>query len=176
MEQEPIDAAQVDSIDVLVDFDPPRSLIHDRPASALEGKFSIQYCLAAAILDRKVGLDSFTDGQVQRFQAQELIPRITMRRIPGNEGRPSWVEAYNQVEVHLKDGKTLGQRADRIDTGALRGVTIDEIKAKFRDCAAAVISSPVADELLHLLGRLEDLPHLDRATHLLSGASPAPQP
>ena len=42
----------VDRIEVLVDFDPPRSLIHSRPVSSLEGKFSMQYCLAAALLDQ----------------------------------------------------------------------------------------------------------------------------
>ena len=49
--QETFTADQVDHIDVLVDFDPPRSLIHSRPTGGLEGKFSMQYCLAAEILD-----------------------------------------------------------------------------------------------------------------------------
>lgn len=167
--EQPIDASQVESIDVLVDFDPPRSLIHYRPGTALEGKFSMQYCLAAAVLDGKVGLDTFTDGQVQRAEAQEFIPRVNMRRIPGNDGKPSWVEAYNQVEVHLKDGRVLSRRADRIDTGALRGVTMEEIRSKFRDCATTAISTASAQELLDLLGRLEDAPDLARIAHLLQG-------
>ena len=82
-----IDPESVDKIEVMVDFDPPRSLIHSRPMSSLEGKFSMQYCLAAALLDLRVGLQSFSDEQVLRSQAQSLIPRIDMRRIPGNEGR-----------------------------------------------------------------------------------------
>ena len=171
--EQPIDASQVEKIDVLVDFDPPRSLIHYRPATALEGKFSMQYCLAAAVLDGKVGLDTFTDAQVQRPEAQDFIPRINMRRIPGNDGRPSWVEAYNQVEVHLKDGRVLNRRADRIDTGALRGVTMNDIEDKFRDCAATAISSEAAQELLELLGRLEQAPDLGRIARLLQGDSGA---
>ena len=54
--QETLTADQVDHIDVLVDFDPPRSLIHSRPTGGLEGKFSMQYCLAAEILDGRIGL------------------------------------------------------------------------------------------------------------------------
>ena len=97
----------------MVDFDPPRSLIHPRPVSSLEGKFSMQYCLAAALLDRRVGLPSFTDEQVLRPEAQALIPRIDMRRIPGNEGKPSWTEGYHQVDVQMKNGSVLRQQAHR---------------------------------------------------------------
>ncbi len=129
----------------------------------------MQYCLAASLLDGGVGLSSFTDGQVQRKEAQEFIPKVNMRRIAGNEGRPSWVEAYNEVEVHLKDGRVLKERADRIDTGALRGTTMDEIRDKFRDCAAAAISDSSSQELLDLLDGLEEIDSLDRITHLLGG-------
>ena len=104
LDRSPLNAADIEKIDVVVDFDPPRSLIHDRPQSALEGKFSMQYCLAAAVLDGKVGMDAFTDQQVLRPEAQDLIPKVTMRRLTDFQGQPSWVEAYNQVAVHLKDG------------------------------------------------------------------------
>ena len=167
--QEPIPPDQVEKIDVLVDFDPPRSLIHYRPATALEGKFSMQYCLAAAVLDRKVGMDTFTDEQVLRAESQDLIPKVNMRRISGNEGKPSWVEAFNQVEVHLKDGRVLSQRADRIDEGALRGVTMAEIQEKFRDCAGPVLSDDAVGKLEELLGDLENAPDVGQIVGLLAG-------
>ena len=163
---EPMD---VDRIVVLVDFDPPRSLIHDRPKSALEGKFSMQYCLAAALLDRKTGMDSFTDEQVMRPEVQALIPKITMRRIPGYEGQPSWTEAYNQVEVHLKDGSVVRERSDRIKEGALRGVTMDEIAYKFRDCAAVALTPSATEELVVSLGNLEEVENVRALTDLLRG-------
>ena len=156
LSQSAIDPAAVESIDVLVDFDPPRSLIHSRPMSSLEGKFSMQYCLAAALLDRRVGLLSFTDDQVLRPEAQALIPRIDMRRIPGNEGKPSWDEGYHQVEVQMKDGSILRQQARRADTGALRGVTMDDIRDKFRDCASQCLPDATASELLSRLDALEE--------------------
>ena len=171
--KEPVKAGQVEKVDVLVDFDPPRSLIHYRPENALEGKFSMQYCLAASLLDGGVGLTSFTDGQVRRPEAQEFIPKVNMRRIAGNEGQPSWIEAYNEVEVHLTDGRVLKERADRIDTGALRGTTMDEIRDKFRDCAGAALSDSSSQELLDLLDRLEEADGLGRITHLLGGDGPA---
>ena len=156
LSQSAIDPEAVDRIDVLVDFDPPRSLIHARPVSSLEGKFSMQYCLAAALLDRRVGLQSFTDDQVMRPEAQALIPRIDMRRIPGNEGLPSWTEGYHQVEVQLKDGSVLRREAHRADSGALRGVTMQDIREKFRDCATQMLSEEATAAVLSRLDLLEE--------------------
>ena len=116
----------------------------------------MQYCLAAALLDRRVGLQSFTDDQVMRPEAQALIPRIDMRRIPGNEGQPSWTEGYHQVDVQLKDGSTLRQQAHRANSGALRGVTMDDIREKFRDCASQRLSEPATAEVLSRLDSLEE--------------------
>ena len=156
LSQAAIEPEAVDRIDVMVDFDPPRSLIHSRPVSSLEGKFSMQYCLAAALLDRRVGLQSFTDDQVMRPEAQGLIPRIDMRRIPGNEGLPSWTEGYHQVEVQLKDGNVLRRQAHRADSGALRGVTMEDIREKFRDCSAQLLSEATTGEVLSRLDTLEE--------------------
>jgi 2-methylcitrate dehydratase PrpD len=170
--RESVEPLDVDRIEVLVDFDPPRSLIHERPKTALQGKFSMQYCLAAALLDRKIGLGTFTDQQVLRPEVQSLIPRVTMRRVPGYEGQKSWTEAYNQVELHLKDGRVLTERADRIPEGALRGVTMDEIEAKFRDCASAVLTSGATEELVDSLGRLEEVEDIRHPAGLLRAEEP----
>ena len=169
LERENLEAGQVGEIKVNVDFDPPRSLIHSHPKSGLEGKFSMQYCLAAALMDHEVGLDTFSDDRVLRPEAQSLIPRIKMQRIAGYEGRPSWVEAYNEVEVHLNDGSVLRERADRITQGALRGVTIQDIHAKFRDCASRVLSPEATNELADMLDKLEDSENIGRIATILRG-------
>ena len=171
MEREELDPAQVEKVQVKVDFDPPRSLIHSHPTSGLEGKFSMQYCLAAALLDRKIGLDTFTDAKVLRPEAQSLIPRVVMQRIAGYKGRPSWVEAYNEVEVQLRNGRVLRERADRVTEGALRGVSMEDIQDKFEDCASRVLPLATVHELAQLLDELEESANIDRITDLLRGES-----
>ena len=73
------------------------------------------------------------------------------------------------MEVHLKDGRVLSQRVDRIDEGALRGVTMGEIQEKFRDCAAPVLSADAVRELEESLGDLENAPDVSHIVHLLRG-------
>ena len=169
LRRESFAAADVDRIDVLVDFDPPRSLIHSRPTGGLEGKFSMQYCLAAGIIDGQIGLATFTDEQVMRSEAQGLIPRIEMRRHPGYEGQLSWTEAHNLVEVRLKDGRVLTERADRATSGALRGVTRDDVRDKFRDCAAIALNDGDAAAALEILDALEDAGPAAQLAELLGG-------
>ena len=97
------------------------------------------------------------------------MPRIGMRRIPGYEGQTSWTEAYNQVSVHLKDGRTLTERAERATSGALRGATADEVRAKFRDCAGVALSAGQASAALEMLDNLEELPAVRPLAELLAG-------
>ena len=169
LRRNPFSVGEVDYIDVLVDFDPPRSLIHSRPTGGLEGKFSMQYCLAAEIIDGQIGLSTFSDEQVMRTEAQDLIPRIEMRRHPGYEGQVSWTEAHNRVEVHLKDGRVLSERADRATTGALRGVTRDDVRVKFLDCATVVLNPQDAQSALSMLDGLEDVGPVRPLAELLGG-------
>ncbi len=169
LRRESFSASEVDYIDVLVDFDPPRSLIHSRPKGGLEGKFSMQYCLAAEIIDGQIGLATFSDEQVMRTEAQELIPRIDMRRHAGFEGQTSWTEAHNRVEVHLKDGRVLTERADRATTGALRGVTRDDVRVKFLDCAAVALNEEDAEQALAMLDSLEEVGPVGPLAELLGG-------
>jgi 2-methylcitrate dehydratase PrpD len=61
-------------------------LIHRRPRTGLEGKFSLEYGIAAALLDDAPGLESFTDAAVQRPEVQELIERIDVELTAGGDG------------------------------------------------------------------------------------------
>src|SRR3990170_6149296 len=49
---------EVDRVDVVVDEVTPTILIYDRPATGLEGKFSLPFCVAAALVFGRVGLDT----------------------------------------------------------------------------------------------------------------------
>jgi 2-methylcitrate dehydratase PrpD len=169
LRSEPIDPSQVEEVEVRVDFDPPRSLIHYQPRTALEGKFSMQYCIAAALLDGKVGLRTFTDEQVMRPEAQALIPRVRMVRNPGFQGQPSWVEGYTEVRIRLRDGRVLTRGVKRSTEGALRGVTEEELRNKFRDCASQALPDKAVERALSGLENLEGLESIVHLMDILRG-------
>jgi 2-methylcitrate dehydratase PrpD len=77
VQQETLRAADVVAVECRVGRPTTEVLIHTRPRTGLEGKFSMQYCLAAALLDKRIGLLSFSDEKVRRPAAQQLCERIT---------------------------------------------------------------------------------------------------
>src|SRR5207245_5103444 len=76
------DPELVEAVRVTVPVGGVSPLIYDRPATGLEGKFSMQYVLAAALLDGRVGLDAFDDDAVRRPAARALLARVTVHADP----------------------------------------------------------------------------------------------
>ena len=82
----------------------------DRPApqSGLDGKFSFQYTLAAALLDGAVTIGTFSDERRFLSDMQTLLPKISLVQsdtIPGQLEK-MWVEA----RLTLNDGRSLHAR------------------------------------------------------------------
>lgn len=79
-------------------------LNHSRPKNELEAKFSIEYPIAAAILDRRVGLDSFSDEQVQRPEAQALMEKVGRFSIP-DEKTYNGLSGYNEIRIRTRSAQ-----------------------------------------------------------------------
>ena len=112
-------------------------LIHDRPRTGLEGKFSLQYGVAAALLDERPGMASFTDAAVNRPEAQALLARVEVDPTPGGE---DLLAGHVEIEA---DGRTA--RLDLPPGAPARPPSEEELGAKVADCAGAL-----ADEVLAL--------------------------
>jgi 2-methylcitrate dehydratase PrpD len=48
------------------------------PKTALEGKFSIPFCMAIAVLERKAGIAQFQDRKVRDKKVIELMKRVAL--------------------------------------------------------------------------------------------------
>ena len=71
-------AEQIDDVEVGVHHVVPEVLRHPAPTNALERKFSMPYCAAAALGRGRVGIDDFQDGPVQDAAVAALMPRVRM--------------------------------------------------------------------------------------------------
>lgn len=112
-------------------FDP---LIHHQPTTGLHGKFSGEYVVAAALLDGRLGLHSFTDDAVTRTEAQRLVSMIEPRESAEPPfGDPAWEHSYAALEVRTDQGLATA-RVD-VPHGDWRAPLGDqELEDKFRDC------------------------------------------
>jgi 2-methylcitrate dehydratase PrpD len=76
MHEHSIVAAQVDRIGVKTNKLLPGNLTYHQPATGLQGKFSMEFCLASILVLGKAGLAEFTDEVVNRPDIQAAIGKI----------------------------------------------------------------------------------------------------
>jgi 2-methylcitrate dehydratase PrpD len=158
VQQHTLSADDVVAVECRVGRPTAEVLIHSRPQTGLEGKFSMQYCMAAALLDKRIGLLSFSDEKVRRPAAQQLFERVTMTVHPEAQHHDTRGEALPvTVLVTLKDGRRLsaqiqhpkGHPADPLSPAAL--------EEKFEDCAFGVLERPDIRQVIELVQGLEYL-------------------
>ena len=155
-------AGDVEAAEVVVPPGGLAAVTRDRPRTGLEGKFSLPYVVAAAILDGRVTLDTFTDEMVQRPEAQTLLRAVRPVEDPGIPVEFNAIEeGYVVVKIRRRAGAVLERRVDYPRGAPQNPLSRDELRAKFRDCARQVLSPEESEWALALLESLEDLPRLD---------------
>ena len=166
--QHPIDPARVDAVECGVSYMAPHQLIYDHAHTGLQGKFSMQYCVAVALLDRTVGLAQFADERVRRDDVQALMPRVRMFVHPEQTTRESLPNKFSEVTVTLTDGTKLQRRIDQAKGQPRNPLTDAELEVKFRDAAGRVLPTARVDALLAAVSALETLPDVAPMARLLS--------
>ncbi len=126
-----ITADQVASVDVGTNKNMPNALIYHQPKDNLQGKFSMEFCIAAALLYGKVGLAEFTTEVVNRPAVQELISRVHFGVNPVAEAA-GYDKMTTIIDVHMKDGRIISGRADFAKGSPANPMSFDEVAAKVR--------------------------------------------
>lgn len=119
----------VDGVEMRANSGGLAPLLHDRPTTGLEAKFSMQFAVATALLDGEVRLRSFDDDQVLRPEIQQFLPRVTAAEDDGPPS-PRWAD----LTLHLADGGTLHRRTHVLRGSAQTPLTDDELLVKVADC------------------------------------------
>jgi 2-methylcitrate dehydratase PrpD len=134
MEGNKIQAAQVEKVDLGANHNMTTTLLHHQPKTGLEAKFSMEFCLAILLLERKAGLGQFSDKVVARPDVQDMIRRINFYVDPEAESA-GYDKMTSILKIHLKDGAVITGRADFGKGSPANPMSFDEAATKFRGCA-----------------------------------------
>src|SRR5260370_12594772 len=77
-----IKPADVEKVDVGTNHNMPNALIHHHPQTGLQAKFSMEFCIAVLLLERKATLAEVTAEYVRRPEVQERIRRVNFYVVP----------------------------------------------------------------------------------------------
>ena len=162
-----LNGEEIEHIDVGTNSNVPNALIYPMPKTALEAKFSIPFCMAIAISERKAGIAQFQDRKVRDKKVIELMKRVTLY-VDEELERLGYDQVRSRVRVKLKDGRVVEDRYDVARGHPTKPMSWAELTEKFRDCAGLVLSRKNIDETIRLLEQIEKLKSLGPLLHALT--------
>jgi 2-methylcitrate dehydratase PrpD len=163
-----IQADQVEKVDIGANHNMTTTLLHHQPKTGLEAKFSMEFCLAILLLDRKASLGEFSDRAVQRADVREMIRRMNFYVDPEAESA-GYDKMTSIIKIHLKDGKVVAGRADFAKGSPANPMTFEEAATKFRGCAEyAEWPKAKTEKIIALVKGFESAPDVSALSPLLS--------
>lgn len=159
---------EVESVDVGTNEFALGSLIQHEPHTSLEAKFSMEFCLAILLTERKAGLSQFTDAVVARPDVQAMIHRIHYSA--SSAAASAGLNTMSTIiHIHLKGGRTISGHAEYALGSPQHPMSYEQVADKFRDCAEfAHWPKDKSEKTIETVRTLESIPNIRQLTSLLS--------
>ncbi len=157
-----VDPNQVEEIECRIN---PRRLGHiNRPQvrSGLEAKFSLQFCTAAALIDRRISLSHFEGQGYRRPDIVRLMDRV---HVVTDE---SLDEFAALVTVRTKDGQVSTTSISETHGSPAFPLTRAQLMGKFVDCATTVMSQQQAEQAGRAIMGMESEQNVGHLMEMLS--------
>jgi 2-methylcitrate dehydratase PrpD len=168
-------AGDIESIEVGTNSNVPNALIYPMPKTALEGKFSIPFCMAIGVLERKAGIAQFVDAKVRERRVVELMKRVTLV-VDDELEALGYDRVRSRIRIKLKQGKIIEGRYDVARGHPEKPMSWTELAEKFRDCASLVLPRRNAEAAIDLVGQLEEFKSLRPLLGQLAGGTDKSKP
>src|SRR5579862_9332063 len=158
----------VEKIDIGTSHNLTTTLYHHQPMTGLQAKFSMEFGLTILLLDRKAGLNEYTDAVVLRPDVQEMIKRVHFYVDPEAEAA-GYDKMTSILKIHLKDGRVIPGRADFAKGSPANPMSFDEVADKFRGCADfAKWPKDKTEGVISFVKTLESASDMSKLTGLLT--------
>ena len=123
--------------------------------------------MAILLIERKAGLEQFTDEVVNRPDVQALLERIDFGVHPDAEAA-GFDKMTTIIEIELDDGTKLAGAADFGKGSPANPMSDAELSEKFGQCASwGGLARQEIDDVLGLVWKIETLPDIRPLMRLL---------
>jgi 2-methylcitrate dehydratase PrpD len=133
------------------------TLPYHAPRTGLEGKFSMEYCVAAALHYGEVGFAQFTDEAVNAPGIEALYPKLDIYIHPELRERESVFWDFADIEILHEDGAVFRRRLSKPKGHPENPLTWADLETKFRACADRTVGVAAASRAWDGLRRLDAL-------------------
>jgi 2-methylcitrate dehydratase PrpD len=166
----PVRPADVEKVTVRLSRRNANILRSHQPRTGLEGKFSMEFAMASALVAGRAGLRELTDDFVQRPEVQSLVQRVQTEPDDNSDPKRPGFALHDQVTVHMRDGRIL----DSGPISNIRGdpelpLQRDEVWSKFEDCVQIGNPRLTPRPLFDMVMSLDHLPSARDLMRQLAG-------
>jgi 2-methylcitrate dehydratase PrpD len=164
-----IDPDDVTRIDACIHARRLKHTNRARPDSNLDAKFSLQYVLARALIDGRVGVADFERDRYRDPRVQALLPRVHVAPYDDTQ-----FDAANHfggaVRVTLRDGSVETARVEQaLGRTSDNPVPAQRLRDKFDQCARTVLTANAVAPIADAIARIETLADVRALTNLIEG-------
>ncbi len=156
MDRQVFGVDEVDEVVVyLADWAIPHGATIRYPSDAISAQFSLAFSVGLRLVRGSNALSLYTDPAMWSDAAVlEIAGRVTPRPLDFAPGEP---QLGARVEVRLKDGRRLESSQRAFRGHHTNPATTEELTTKFREVTSTVLPSSRSEELIQMVGALEDL-------------------
>jgi 2-methylcitrate dehydratase PrpD len=139
------------------------------PKSDLDAKFSVQYCMARAFLDRTIAIEHFEHDAHGEPAVRKLLARV--HAAPYTTAQfPAENHFGAEVRVALRGGKALTGRVDQpFGRTSANPLPATLLKEKFDNCAKRALPAERAGSLYSAIQGFENLREAREMTAIIAG-------
>ena len=156
-------AGDIERVDAFVSTIVQKNLMYERPRDEMQGRFSLNHCLAVAACRRSADLSDFTLVALADPELVAFWPKVHMAldpEIPANLAPASGEERCRLI-VTLAGGRRLEHTVVYPSGHPQAPMSDADLARKFKDCTRDVLPPASADAALEGLLALERAPDLD---------------
>nr|WP_159063718.1 MmgE/PrpD family protein [Thaumasiovibrio occultus] len=172
-EQHGFTAEDVEKVDTYVEYANKKNLMYTEPTSEMEARFSMNYCVAVALLQGGLTLSDFTLDAIARPDVRALLPIVMMDAYPQNEGELEPTKRLpHHVKITLKDG-TVYEASSQWAKGTIHHpMSEQELAAKFTQCCADQFDANTLTSLQQQLADIANVDNITAISRLISNLEP----
>ncbi len=137
------------------------------PHSALDAKFSVQYCVARALLHGRVVLEHFDDDAHHDPVVRALLPQVHAAPYTGKLFDPD--DPFDaEVKVTLTDGRVFSVKVDRpLGRTTSNAIAFGQMQEKFENCAGRILTPQAVAAVSRAVAAFENIVSVRDFTTLL---------
>ncbi|MBM3117931.1 MAG: MmgE/PrpD family protein [Chloroflexi bacterium] len=156
--------SEIDSIEVKASSAAVAVAGKPEPQTGLEGKFSLRYCVALALLKGRAVESDFADNSVHEPAIKHLMSKVNV--IPEESSAPTEVE----INIEMNDGGEIKERLELTSKDA--AVPISEwqstLEAKSSDLLKRTLTSETTNKIITGIQKLDKTDNIKNIVELLS--------